>query len=154
MEGGAPVGKINETAAQSRQYLIEHHGLAPNVEPLWRDGCVEPILYHELFTRSFRPAKGNALLVGDAAGLNMPVTGEGVGTSLKSGLEAALAILATKQGGEKAEGAYLKKIDEFITKFQDIYAFSRRIKEAASKNDPGALSDALLESWRRALQLF
>lgn len=94
------------------------------------------------------------MLVGDAAGLNMPVTGEGVGTSLKSGLEAALAILAAKKSGGKAEGAYLKVIDEFIVRFQDIYAFSRRIKSAASTGDPRALSDALLQSWDHALRLF
>jgi flavin-dependent dehydrogenase len=154
MEGGAPVGKVKETAAASRRYLIERHGLAPDQEPLWRDGCVEPILYRELFTGSFRPARGNALLVGDAAGLNMPVTGEGVGTALKSGLAAALAILNARSRRGKADELYLQTIAEFKRKFQEIYDFSRRIKSAAATGNPKALSDALLESWREALAIF
>lgn len=154
MEGGAAIGSIKQTAAESRQFLIDHHNLDPAIEPLWRDACVEPILYRELFTGEFRPARGNALIIGDAAGLNMPVTGEGVGTSLKSGLEASKAILEAKEGNAKAADVYLKTIDELIVKFQDIYSFSRRIKAAASSNDPRALSNALLESWDHALKLF
>lgn len=154
MEGGAAIGTIKDTIAQSRQFLIDHHGLDPRIEPLWRDGCVEPILYRELFTNEFRPARGNALIIGDAAGLNMPVTGEGLGTSLKSGFNAATAIIKTKETGDKSDITYLQTIDEFITKFQDIYAFSRRIKAAATENNPKALSDALLQSWDHALNLF
>ncbi len=154
MEGGAAVGMIKDTIAQSRKFLIDHHGLKANQEPLWRDGCVEPILYRELFTGEFRPARGNALIIGDAAGLNMPVTGEGLGTSLKSGLNAATAIIKSKETGDKSEDTYLQTIDEFITKFQATYAFSRRIKAAAASNDPKALSDALLQSWDHALNLF
>ena len=154
MEGGAAIGTIKETAAQSRQFLIDHHGLDPHEEPIWRDGCVEPILYREMFTGEFRPARGNALIIGDAAGLNMPVTGEGVGTSMKSGFDAANAIIAAKRGGEGAQDAYLRTIDEVIEKFQDIYAFSRRIKAAAAENNPQSLSNALLESWDHALKLF
>ncbi len=154
MEGGSAIGTIKETIAQSRKSLIDHHGLDPNIGPLWRDGCVEPILYRELFTGEFRPARGNALIIGDAAGLNMPVTGEGLGTSLKSGFNAATAIIKASEAGGKSEQAYLKTIDEFTTKFQDTYAFSRRIKAAAANNDPKALSDALLQSWDHALNLF
>ncbi len=154
MEGGAPIGQVKETAAQSRSFLIENHGLDRLSEPLWKDACVEPILYKELFTGEFRPAKGNALIVGDAAGLNMPVTGEGVGTSLMSGLDAANAIIKAKQDGSTASEIYLKTIDDCIVKFQDIYQFSRRIKAAAANNDSKGLSDALLESWDHALNIF
>ena len=94
------------------------------------------------------------MIIGDAAGLNMPVTGEGLGTSLKSGFNAATAIIKTKETGDKSDITYLQTIDEFITKFQDIYAFSRRIKAAATENNPKALSDALLQSWDHALNLF
>ena len=154
MEGGAPVGQIKQTATQSRRFLIENHGLDPQKEPLWKDGCVEPILYKELFTKEFCPARGNALIVGDAAGMNMPVTGEGVGTSLMTGLEAANAIIEAWEKGGMAEAAYLKVIDDISGKFQSIYQFSKRIKSAAATGDPGALSDALLESWDYALHIF
>ncbi|NQT73355.1 MAG: NAD(P)/FAD-dependent oxidoreductase [Chloroflexi bacterium] len=154
MEGGSAIGTIKDTIAQSRQFLIDHHGLYANIEPLWRDGCVEPILYRELFTGEFRPARGNALIIGDAAGLNMPVTGEGVGTSLKSGLDAAKSIIQSEETGDKSDITYLQTIDELVAKFQDIYAFSRRIKAAATENNPKALSDALLESWDHSLKLY
>jgi flavin-dependent dehydrogenase len=29
---------------RDRQHLIENHGLAPELEPLWRDGCAQPAL--------------------------------------------------------------------------------------------------------------
>ncbi len=154
MEGGAPVGQIRQTATQSRRFLIENHGLDPQKEPLWKDGCVEPILYKELFAKDFRPARGNALIVGDAAGMNMPVTGEGVGTSLMTGLEAANAIIEACENGGTAAEVYLKVIDEISGKFQNIYQFSKRIKSAAATGDPGALSAALLESWDYALHIF
>ncbi len=154
MEGGAALGKIKETAAESRSYLIENHGLPPEAKSIWIDGCVEPILYRELFTGSFRPADKNVLLVGDAAGLNMPVTGEGVGTALKSGMDAAGAILQAVAGEGYAAGIYLPTIDEIVAKYQDIYSFSRRIKEAASTGEPEALSVALLESWDHALRCY
>ncbi len=154
MEGGAQIGKIKEEAAQSRRSLVENHGMDPSIQPVWKDGCVEPILYKELFTGEFRPALENALIVGDAAGLNMPVTGEGVGTSLMSGRDAATAIIEATKSGKKASELYLKTIDDCIARFQDIYQFSKRIKASAATGDPKALSDALLESWDHALKVF
>lgn len=154
MEGGAQIGTIKETAAGSRRYLIEHHGLTPETEPLWRDACVEPILYQGLFSGTFRPASENALLVGDAAGLNMPVTGEGVGTALKSGRDAADAMVAAAATGATASEAYLATIDDLLRRYKEIYAHSRQIKSAAATGDPKALSDALLSAWDRALRLF
>ncbi len=154
MEGGAPVGQIKQTAAQSREFLIQNHSLDPRKEPLWKDGCVEPILYRELFTKEFRPAKGNALLAGDAAGMNMPVTGEGVGTALLTGLEAAKAVIEARERNGTADEAYLKVIDEIIGKFQSIYQFSKRVKSAAVSGDPKVLADALLESWNYAFKVF
>ena len=154
MEGGAQIGRIKQTAGESRDYLIKHHGMDASQKPVWRDGCVEPILYGELFSGSFRPARANAMLVGDAAGLNMPVTGEGVGTSMKTGAEAANAIIQSVKGNQPVDAVYMKTIEDIIGRFKDTYQFSRRIKAAAAGGDPKALSDALLESWDHALRLF
>lgn len=154
LEGGAPVGQLKETAAQSRRFLIENHGLDPHKKPLWKDGCLEPILYRELFNGEFRPATGNVLLVGDAAGLNMPVTGEGVGTSLMTGLEAANAVIEARAKGTTAEAGYSAVIESITAKFQDIYRFSRKVKSSAATGDPKALSGSLLESWDYALRIF
>ena len=74
----------------------------------------------------------------------MPVTGEGVGTSMISGRDAANAIINSTKSGQKASEIYLKTIDDCVAKFRDIYQFSKRIKASATTGDPKALSDALL----------
>jgi len=55
-------------------HLIENHGFSSQSEPIWQDGCVEPEMYRELTAGLFRPALGNSLIVGDAAGMNIPVS--------------------------------------------------------------------------------
>ena len=47
------------------------------------------------------PARGNTLLVGDAAGLQFPISGEGIGTALESGLLAADAVAALRGHGRR-----------------------------------------------------
>ncbi len=154
LEGVAVPGALKETIAQARQFLIENHGLAPDIAPLWRDGCMEPVLYRELATGTLRPAQGNILITGDAAGLNIPVSGEGLSTSLKSGRDAAQAVIEASQGKGPAADSYLMRVDELITKFRDINSYGRRIRTAAAKNDPQGFSEALIESWHYALNLY
>ena len=154
LEGVAPVGGLKETIAGARQFLIDNHGLDPGIRPLWKDGCVEPVMYRELSRGTFRPARGNVLIAGDAAGLNTPVTGEGLATSLKSGLEAANSVIEAKKSGEKAGGIYLKFIDELLARFHDINSFGRSIRNTASNEDPRGISDILLKSWDYALKMF
>jgi flavin-dependent dehydrogenase len=154
MEGGAMPGHIKHEIVKSRQFLIDNHQLDGSIRPLWKDSCVEPILYRELFSREFQPVKENALLVGDAAGLNMPVTGEGVGTSLLSGREAANAIIDSSRNVITASDKYMITIDKCLTRFQEIYQFSKRIKQATNSGDPSTLSRSLTESWDFALKVF
>ncbi len=154
LEGVAAKGMLKETIAQARQYLIDNHGLNPGIKPLWKDGCMQTLIYRELAKRTFRPARGNALVIGDAAGLNIPITGEGLASSLKSGQYAADAVIEAKRNSEKADRIYLESVDVMLSKFKDIYSFGGRIKAASDKNDPEEFSDAVLASWDFALKLF
>jgi len=56
---------------------------------------------HFLSTGDFRapPGKGNIILVGDAAGLGDPLTGEGIANALQSGEAAATALTGAIMGG-------------------------------------------------------
>ena len=75
----------------------QNYGFNLRLEPLWKDGCIDAPLYKELTKGIFKPARNNILVIGDAAGLNIPVTGEGLAISLKGGLYAANAIKGAKK---------------------------------------------------------
>jgi flavin-dependent dehydrogenase len=123
-------------------------------KPLWRDGCIEAPLFKELAKGLFKPARNKALVVGDAAGLNIPVTGEGLAASLKGGLDAANSIIAAKKNDLNAEALYLESVEHLLKKYHDIIAFGKRIKNAALKNDAQEFSQAVLESWDYSLNIF
>lgn len=82
------------------------------------------------------------------------MTGEGLATALKSGLEAAQAITEARERKQEAESIYLAKVDELLTRFREVHAFGRRVKTAEKDGDAEAFSDALLASWDYALKLF
>ena len=65
---------------------------------------------HPYQTGIWRPAKGNALLVGDAAGFLMPVSGEGIGVGIKSALLAASSIVGAGVSGRPPDEDYLREI--------------------------------------------
>ncbi len=151
---GVAMGALPETTAQVRRLLVEHHGLDPELEPSWRDGCMQAALFHLLSAGSFRPARENVLLIGDAGGFNVPVTGEGLATSLATGRHAARAVIEASQGGPPAAEAYLGQVDELLARYQEIEVFGRQAGVAAAAGEPEAFSRAMLDSWERALHLY
>jgi flavin-dependent dehydrogenase len=153
LEGMAFEGMLNETIENARQYLIQNHEMRSDIKPLWRDGCVTHVMYKELSTKVFRPAKGNILIGGDAAGMNIPVTGEGLGASIKNGYDAAIAVIESKKSGKPAEGIYLNSIDELLEKYHDIFTYGLRIGNALKKKDYTEYSKSLAESWEYALTI-
>ena len=153
LEGVAFGGSVRETADRARALLVEHWQLPADLEPLWRDGCLQPALAHLLTAGSFRPARGNIALVGDAAGLNVPVTGEGLATSLESGRRAARAVVAAKQAREPAETRYLASVDSLLSRFREVASCGEQSMRAAAEGDPEKFATALAESWDRALHL-
>jgi menaquinone-9 beta-reductase len=65
------------------------------------------------------PGRSNVLLVGDAAGLVEPVTGEGIAYAMQSGKYAAEAIVKASEAGDlnQAFGLYLGLYRSLITTF-------------------------------------
>jgi flavin-dependent dehydrogenase len=67
--------------------------------------------------------QGRVLLVGDAAGLVDPLTGEGIHSAIVSGQAAAAAVLAPKPTQAAAYAAHLRPLQETL-------AFSHRAARA------------------------
>lgn len=143
---------VKELKGEMGRILVDY-GFDPKWKPLWRDGCVSgPALYEELFSGSFLPAKGNILLVGDAAGLKIPMSGEGIGSALKGGIFAAESISkAIKSNGRPAE-LYLRELDTILATFKNLYASIKRIEEQATKGHQ-ALLDTLRDALERSLKI-
>lgn len=118
---------------QIEKWLIEDFGFTSNMKPLWRDGCLEPSMGRRPFPDPFPLAKDNALLVGNAAGLVKPVTGEGIGTAVKSGLMAAESVIRAIKRGEKADKFYLPMAQDLVSRLNCMYPPHGKIREAAKK---------------------
>ncbi len=151
-EVGARMGQVKEAARWVREAMGSEYRVTFDVEAGGRNACVEPVLYSQLFKGSFRPARGNVMLTGDAAGLVMPVTGEGMGTSMLSGLAAAVAVERALKKNQKAEELYLSGIRGLVERLQGPYGMVREIRREAD-NGPTALLEVTLSSWKRTLAL-
>jgi flavin-dependent dehydrogenase len=148
---GCRPGQAKQLMASARKYLDENYGLAVRQEAIWRGGCLQPALYRELISHTFKPARGNALLVGDAAGLPMPVSGEGIGTGMKSALLAASSIKRAIESGEPADNIYLEGLDSIISVFREISPWFRRIIDEAKSGGysmPQVLRDGYFATLR------
>jgi flavin-dependent dehydrogenase len=124
IELGARIKELKNLFNQALETLAKDFGFEPRRRPLWRDACVEPLLYGELFSGSFLPARGNSLLVGDAAGLMLPVSGEEIGMALKSGQMAAISVTEARQSNNQVSNLYLSKLKELLLKLQALYHFT------------------------------
>jgi flavin-dependent dehydrogenase len=148
--GGRP-GQAKELMVWAKKYLAENHGLNIGPEPVWRGGCLEPALYRELTSHIFNPARGNALLVGDAAGLLMPVSGEGIGLGMKSALLAASSIARAISQGEPADSIYLSEISGMNSFIGEIYPLFRRIIDEA-KSGGHSLPQIIRDAYQSTLR--
>jgi flavin-dependent dehydrogenase len=138
-------GRTKPIMAWARAYLKQNHRLDVNLAPVWKGSCLEPALFRELTSYSFCPARGNALLIGDAAGLLMPVSGEGIGLGMKSAVLAAQAILGAASKGQGPDEAYLSDMRGIISAFSEIYPWFRKIldeAESGGRSLPKILKDA------------
>jgi len=147
------IGKMVKRLAKIKDFLAKDYRFDSSQEPVWKGGCLQPAIYPELTSHSFKPALGNALLVGDAAGLAMPVSGEGIGTGMKSGLLAAKAIQEAVESGEPAESIYLLEIRGILSMFGELYPCFRRIVDEARKGGQD-LPKLLREGYLKTLKSF
>jgi flavin-dependent dehydrogenase len=110
------------------------------------------MLHGALVSGSFSPALGNVLLIGDAASLILPITYEGIGPALKSGLLAAAAISEAAEEGTQAAGAYLREMGSILDRLRGLYSVS---KELVKKAEEGVktLSRAMREAYEETLKI-
>ena len=92
-----------------------------------------PLLHNALLDGSFRPAEGNILLIGDAAGLLFPVSFEGIGTALKSGVLATDCIARSVEAGGEAAAIYLQEIESILKSIRSLYAWNKKLEQEAIK---------------------
>jgi flavin-dependent dehydrogenase len=136
--------EISETLAK--------YGFDPGRKPIWKDACMIPRLHEGLIAGSFSPARGNALLIGDAAGLLFPISFEGIGAALKSGILAAASIFeSTSSRGEPA-AIYLKALTPIITQLKALYLLEKSMEKEQFKGGR-ALLNALKEGYAAALKV-
>ncbi|MFA5316790.1 MAG: NAD(P)/FAD-dependent oxidoreductase [Dehalococcoidales bacterium] len=147
------IGQLQELRAWFREYLSREYGFDLNAKPVWQGGCIEPVLHRQLFDGSFLPASGNALLIGDAAGLLMPVSSEGIGAAIKSGLAAAKAIGKALQSDGVAAEIYLDSLKTTLDVYRELaQGFKEIIAEA--KAGGGRLPQVLVQAYQATLRQF
>ena len=150
---GSRVGEAKELRAWVKNLLAENYSFDINQEPAWRGGCLEPVMYKEMISGTLPPAKDNALLVGDAGGFCIPVTGEGIGTAIKSGLLAADSIIRAGASGGQADKLYLAETEGIISTFKEVLPWFRSIIEEI-KGGGSSLPQVLRDAYQGTLRQY
>jgi flavin-dependent dehydrogenase len=86
-----------------------------------RGSRIEKVLGHPIpsfYSGEQKVSLGKVFLVGDAAHLVDPLTGEGIYYALRSGMLAAEAILQSKKNGGDASAHYQRTVKELL--FEDL----------------------------------
>ena len=136
--------QINET--------LMNWGFDPSKKPAWHDGCLEPGLHKALVTGAFSPALGNVMLIGDAASLILPITYEGIGPALQSGLLAADAISEAANRNTQAADIYLGELGSMLDVLKGLYSLSKALEQKA---DEGVqpLAKAMKDAYEETLKI-
>jgi flavin-dependent dehydrogenase len=124
-----------------------------NQKPLWKDGCLSRVQisghpYPDVYTS----ARGNVLLAGDAARLKIPVSGEGIGTALKSGILAASSIVKSLRTGKEVSEIYTNELNPLLETLHSYYLGLGQIKKEAQKG-PEALLNALTSAYDETIRM-
>ncbi len=150
---GSRVGEVKEFGVWVKNFITQNYNFDINQKPVWQGGCLEPVMYKEVISRTFSPAKGNALLVGDAGCFCIPVSGEGIGTAIKTGLIAASSIIRSIESGESADRNYLAGIDGIISTFKEVLPCYKNILEEV-RNGGRSLPEVVREGYQSTLRLY
>ncbi|UCD82211.1 MAG: NAD(P)/FAD-dependent oxidoreductase [Desulfobacterales bacterium] len=132
--------------------ILAKYGFNTKSKALWKDGCLIPRLHEALITGSFSPAQGNILLIGDAAGLLFPITFEGIGAALKSGILAADSVARSIKEGGKACGFYLEELKSILPTIRNLHSCNKKLEQEATKGG-AALSKALKAAYAETLKV-
>ena len=145
-------GSLKELRSEIIQCL-HPYGFSREQKPSWKDGCLSgPLPKEGLYTGSFMPAHGNILVVGDAAMLQLPVTGEGIGMALKSGLLAAHSVAESSASKRDAAEIYLPQYESLLKLLKELSPHDKKIEEAG-RQGAEALFKAFAEGFRATLQI-
>jgi len=129
---------------------LSRYGFHPESTPEWKDGCAVALMHDQLLSGAFKPAKRNVLLVGDAAGLILPITFEGIGSALKSGILAAEAIVKRFDDGTRAASLYRKSLEPILEVIRRLCIVQAELK-AASNGGADRLAKSLKNAYRETL---
>ena len=132
--------------------ILSQYGFNPDKKALWKDGCLIPRLHQPLISGSFSPARGNVLLIGDAAGLLFPITFEGIGTALKSGLLAADSIAQSIREGGEAAGIYLRKLNPVVEIIRNLDSWTDKL-ELKAAGDHMEFARTLTAAYEQTLKI-
>ncbi|MBI3090500.1 MAG: FAD-dependent monooxygenase [Candidatus Tectomicrobia bacterium] len=149
-------GQQEEVDRWTMQFVEEVFGLSLPKESTHRLGCGTALLYFAYLKGSFQPAKGNALLIGDAGGLMLPIIGEGIGGSLYTGRVAAESILRAADDGAHAAALYLAGLRAYLEVFLRICGLSKGAQQAARRSPQdylAAMVEAVATSFSYAQEL-
>ena len=152
INANSDIGYVKSSMDWSKKFLAEKHQLNSTQKTFFKAGCVGTRLYDELTSHKLRPAKGNLILTGDAASFILPVSGEGIGTALWSGLMAAESITEALKSAQEAEEIYLGKIESIISVIKELCPWQDKIAEAAQDSGE-ALLDVLYDAYNRTLRI-
>ena len=128
------------------------YGFDPHSKPEWTDGCAIALLHNDLLSGAFKPAKEHVLLIGDAAGVILPITFEGIGSALKSGILAAEAIINRFDHGSQTASLYLKSLEPMLETIRQLCKVQTDLKNA-SEESTKHLAKALRDAYRETLTI-
>lgn len=133
-------------------HILTKYGFNPKRKALWKDGCLIPRLHEALISGAFIPARSNAMLIGDAAGLLLPITFEGIGTALKSGLLAVDAIAEAAEHGKEAAGGYLQELKPILEAIARLHELNTGLTQQ-KKMGASDLSKAIRSAYEDTLKV-
>jgi menaquinone-9 beta-reductase len=143
---GSGIRELRREIAQT----LAPYGFLPEAKPEWKDACAIALLHEPLTLRKFVAAQGNVLLVGDAAGLILPITFEGIGSALKSGILAAESIVRSVKTGKHAATVYLETIESIVHVIRRLCTVQDELRKGCCS---GSVAKALLASYRETLAI-
>lgn len=153
MDFGGKVGILKELTAWGKNYLAKNHHVNINQPPVWQGGCLQPIMFRDLISHNFLPAKGNVLLAGEAGGFVLPISGEGIGAALKSGFAAGNALVRAVKTGASPDTLYLKEVEPIILAFAALLPWFRKIL-AETQAGGHSLAQVLAAGYQDTLRTF
>jgi geranylgeranyl reductase family protein len=108
------------------------------------DGATDWRGHHlPLTTWSWRPQAGRVMLVGDAAGLINPMTGEGIYYAIATGMLAGKAAAEALHGGHSNAGAdYRRAVDKLLGRHFRHTALAARLTRSGRVLDAGIRASA------------